>query len=108
MTDTSTDPALPDLDSIPTQPPPPPPPTRIEDGNPAHRFRNPPRHRTGGGRLWRLLVLILASQAALVASAVLVAVERPSVAWSVAAVALTDVFMVVCFAMMLGMVGRSR
>lgn len=108
MTDTSTEPALPDLDSIPTQPPPPPPPSRIEDGNPAYRFRSPQRVRTGGGRLWRLLALILASQAALVASAVLVAVERPSLAWAVSAVASTDAFMVVCFAMVLGMVGRSR
>lgn len=101
-----TDLSPPDLDALPTQPPPPTPTGPTVD---LERRRSAPRvHRTGGGRLWRLLALVLASQAALVSSAVLVAVERPSVAWSVAAVGLTDVFMVVCFSMMLGMVGRSR
>lgn len=96
---------LPDLDSIPTQPPPPIP--RGEAEYPERRPRAP-RPRTGGGRLWRLLVLILAGQASLVTSAVLVAVERPSLAWAVSAVAITDAFMVVCFSMVLGVLGRNR
>lgn len=94
---------LPDLDSIPTQPPPPAP--AAEQTYTAPRVRRPKR---SGGRLWRIAVLILACQGALVTSAVLVAVERPSVAWAVAAVGLTDVFMVVAFTMMLGMLGRAR
>lgn len=104
----TTEPDLPDLDQIPTQPPPPPRPAETIDQLPARGLRRPVRPGTGGGRLWRLLALILASQAALVASAVLVAVERPSLAWAVSAVASTDAFMVVCFAMVLGMVGRGR
>lgn len=102
---TDLDPDLPDLDSIPTQPPPPAPSETLDYGVPTPRPRPP---RTGGGRLWRLLALILAGQASLVTSAVLVAVERPSLAWAVAAVALTDVFMVATFSMVLGMVGRTR
>jgi hypothetical protein len=56
----------------------------------------------------RLLALILATQASLVSSALLVAVERPSVGMAMAAVVLTNVFMVVAFSIMLGIGGRTR
>lgn len=71
------------------------------------RAPRPPRVRASG-TWWRVLVLFLACQGAIVVSAVLVAVEKPSVGWAVAAVALTDVFIVVVTSMMLGMVGRTR
>lgn len=100
MSDTSTD--LPDLSQLPTQPPPPPPPPEAFE---RHRPK-PRRPRRSGGRLWRVVALILAVQAALVTSAVLTAVERPSAAVAVVAVILTDAFMVVAFTIMLGMMGR--
>lgn len=90
---------LPSLDDLPTQPPPPPPVVE--------RTRRSTRAReTSRSPLWRVVALILAVQAALVSSAVLVAVERPSVGISLAAVVLTDAFMVVAFAMVLGLLGR--
>lgn len=99
-----TDLGLPDLDTIPTQPPPP-----IPVGEAEYPERRPraPRVRAAG-RPGRLLALILATQAALVSSAVLVAAGEPSVAVSAVAVVLTDVFMVAVFAIMLGMAGRGR
>lgn len=94
---------LPSLDELPTQPPPPPPaePRNRRSTRLARETVSPLR-----SPLWRVVTLILAVQATLVASAVLVAVERPSVGVSLAAVALTDAFMVVAFAMVLGLLGR--
>lgn len=94
--------SLPSLDELPTQPPP-----LIPRGESEWVERQPrtPRVRTRGS-LWRVVALILTVQAALVSSAVLVAVERPSVGISLAAVVLTDAFMVVAFAMVLGLLGR--
>lgn len=59
------------------------------------------------GRPGRLLALILATQASLVSSALLVAVGEPSVVVAVAALVLANVFMVAVFGIMLGM-GRGR
>jgi hypothetical protein len=100
-----TDLGLPDLDDLPTQPPPPPPPERIDDGT---RRRNPPRPPSPTGRPSRLLALILATQASLVSSAVLVAIGRPSAVVAVIAVVLANVFMVAAFSIMLGLAGRGR
>lgn len=104
MTDLA-EPSLPDLDAIPTQPPPPIPSGESEHPERAPRQRRPPSQAR---RPARLLVLILATQASLVSSAVLVAIGRPSAAVAVTALVLANVFMVVVFSIMLGMVGRVR
>ncbi len=56
----------------------------------------------------RLLVLILAVEAAITSSTVLVAVGRPSVPAAMVAALLTNVFVVAAVLMMVGMVGRTR
>lgn len=85
---------LPDLASLPTAPPPP-PAEYIDDDR---RTVRPPRPQRAGTALWKVVALILAVQAALVSSALLVAVERPSVTVSVVALVLTNVFITVVLA----------
>ncbi len=102
MTDTAAEPGLPDLDSIPTVPPPPPP---VLEPPPRRR---PRATRTTTGSPVRLLVLILAVEAAITSSTVLVAVGRPSVPVAMVAAVLTNVFVVAAVLMMVGMVGRTR
>lgn len=90
---------LPNLDDIPTTPPPPPSP---EPHGPSVDFERRQARRARSQRpaspFWKVAVLILATQAALVVSAVLAALGRPSAVAAVLAVVLTDIFITVVLA----------
>jgi hypothetical protein len=90
-----TDVDLPDLDAIPTTPPPPPSPEMVL---PPRVPRRQPRPERPSSPFWKVVALILAVQAALVSSTLLVAVGKPSVLASVFSLVLTNVWIMVVLA----------
>lgn len=95
---TDLDPGMPDLDAIPTALPPPMAEPDYDSTMVTRGPRRRPKPQRTSVPLWQVVALVLAVQAALVTSAVLVAVERPSVAVSVAAVVLVNIFITVVLA----------